>query len=106
VVLANEDVVGSSIGVEPVGKVEGGLDEEELIIGVPGSDRDGRERGRVLSPKKTVSGVFWGLLIRRCLEHFISFVLYVYFSIFLRGITGRTPLKITWKSRDSTSVRI
>jgi hypothetical protein len=44
------------------------------------------------------------LLIRCRREHFISFVLYVYFSIFLRSIIERTPLKITWKSRDSTSV--
>jgi hypothetical protein len=60
VVLANEDTVGSGIGVELAGKVDGGLDEEELTISVPGSDRDGRESGGVVSPKKTMSGVFWG----------------------------------------------
>lgn len=40
--LANEDVVGADIGVEPVGKVEGSLDEKELTVSVPGSERDGR----------------------------------------------------------------
>lgn len=45
VVLANKDAVGAGIGVEPAGKVEGGLDEEELAVGVPDSDRDGRESG-------------------------------------------------------------
>jgi hypothetical protein len=60
VVLANKYAVGYGIRVEPAGKVAYGLDEEELTVGVPGSDRDGRESGGVLLLKKTVFGVFWG----------------------------------------------
>lgn len=31
----NEDAVGTVVGVEPAGEVEGGLNEEEVTIGVP-----------------------------------------------------------------------
>jgi hypothetical protein len=60
-----------------------------------------------LSPKKTVSSRKMAAINMVSLGAFYKFLsFYVYLSIFLRGITGITPLRITWKSRDSTSVRI
>ena len=35
VTVAEEEAVGGGVGVEPAGEVEGGLDEEELAVGVP-----------------------------------------------------------------------
>lgn len=41
--LANEDAVDAVVGVEPAGEVEGGLNEQELAVGVPDSNREGGE---------------------------------------------------------------
>ncbi len=41
--LTNEDAVEAVLGVEPAWEMEGCLDEEKLAVGVPDSDREGRE---------------------------------------------------------------
>lgn len=41
--LPNKDAVEAVLGVEPAGQVECGLDEQELAVGVPDSDREGGE---------------------------------------------------------------
>lgn len=38
IAVAEEDAVVGGVGVEPAGEVEGGLDEEELAVGVPEAD--------------------------------------------------------------------
>jgi hypothetical protein len=98
--LANEDAIGASIGVEPAGKVEGSLDEEELTVGVRKVKEMWKRRNTTnhsslrLSPKKTVSSGKMAAINTVMLGAFYKFLsFYVYLSIFLRGITGRTPLK-------------
>lgn len=39
----DEDAVGGGVGVEPPGEREGGLDEEEVAVGVPSARDDVRE---------------------------------------------------------------
>ena len=41
--VAEEEAVVRAVGVEPAGEVEGGLDEEEVAVGVPEANGEGGE---------------------------------------------------------------
>lgn len=41
--VAEEEAVAGGVGVEPAGEVEGGLDEEEVAVGVPEAEGEGGE---------------------------------------------------------------
>lgn len=46
VAAADEDAIEAVVGVEPAREVEGGLNEQELAVGVPDSDGEVGERSR------------------------------------------------------------